>query len=1048
MECGLVEINIAVLQALCVAFIVCINDIAPKISSSFTIASSSHAGAVRVGRRGKRRKRQKRHSHCSASSAVADASCAPTRPTSVHSDSEMLRRLSSLGPRSEAWRMQWCMRTCVSVAACCFIFFFVPTRKVLLHYTDPSFTVFVAALVKDVTLGATMMNIWACVLGSLIATVTAQIIYCIFVQLFESPDVYPISLLLVLLFMTVFAMQYMELQLMGKRLGVSLLALNLISWPEFPDIPINIWRLYLSVVIGCACGVVGCLLPWPVRLAGVEVRERLKYCCNTLCDLLKEEVLAWVFEPLKAQTIEALWVSQAYPADSAVHPCRALTIPAPGMKLIDVKAPWQAPISPAQRRWRRVRTVFRACWAFKRASLYGIGWLAGRQVFGLKDRHARAEMLTFLHEQLDTLLRRNQEARFESPSRDKAIRVFTRYINLLRALLQALRQLEHQVNRMDDDHLSSITFIEFFKDPDFRSAIHRYITAITNAVQYLFVLICEECSALKDVAESIVIMTEARETLNKVYFVVRKRCVLNHGMRIKAETKASLPAPAASGPFKVDVSFTLNTVLFLLDTVCDNILHFHSPDEISEMQLQMCCAAGRLVVMDNTWENRIHSCQALFRDLFPSQVPAYFMRYSPVKKRYELCITPAIRHRAMNATVVALAMTLAAIYGILAARKQPALASFTIAYLAGFPVSGMNIITCINRAAGTVLACIYVIFVVLLYGTIPDWAYAWRALLLSFATVAFQIPATYVRSFPLPSYGGVVAAFTAALLLFSNDPTVDQSIHRILDTFVGVGIFMTIELFFFAQSSESVLLTDIGNLLRGVQRQFLDFHTIFKSLRKYSFVEEDIVISTQTTAVEFDQLGAMLNRQRDLMPFYKSEPRLFSAPSLPDRLLQQLLTHEYQAMAAMQIMRFVLDKVRLQSCRQLSAASDPRMSFPAPEPVGRLRSQDLLVYYSSIVQAPLTPVRSDSDIEMAHSVDGSTRGSLIANVMPEFEAYFLPLQAHFISIEELVSATVGYLGAALSMLRATGRGSVHSSEYSSYLSNEGECISIAFHSYH
>ena len=71
-------------------------------------------------------------------------------------------------------------------------------------------------------------------------------------------------------------------------------------------------------------------------------------------------------------------------------------------------------------------------------------------------------------------------------------------------------------------------------------------------------------------------------------------------------------------------------------------------------------------------------------------------------------MTKLIQQRLSTSLKVAAAMTLAGLYGIENHRLQPSLAALTIAFLAGGAVSGINVMTCINRAAGMFLLCFFV----------------------------------------------------------------------------------------------------------------------------------------------------------------------------------------------------------------------------------------------------------------------------------------------------------------------------------------------------
>eukprot|EP01033_Poteriospumella_lacustris_P015917 gene15918-11390_t len=155
-------------------------------------------------------------------------------------------------------------------------------------------------------------------------------------------------------------------------------------------------------------------------------------------------------------------------------------------------------------------------------------------------------------------------------------------------------------------------------------------------------------------------------------------------------------------------------------------------------------------------------------------------------------------------------MTMTGAFGIYAV-----MTSFTIAYLAGGSVSGVNIMACLNRAAGTVIACVYAVTVVY----VMELSSMQRApvvvprLFVACAIVGFQYPATYIRSFPLYSCTGTCAGFTVALLLIEyfdqSEFTVTIAMNRIIDTFITVFIYL-----------EATLLAILTKVVAGIDQRF------------------------------------------------------------------------------------------------------------------------------------------------------------------------------------------------------------------------------------
>jgi hypothetical protein len=73
----------------------------------------------------------------------------------------------------------------------------------------------------------------------------------------------------------------------------------------------------------------------------------------------------------------------------------------------------------------------------------------------------------------------------------------------------------------------------------------------------------------------------------------------------------------------------------------------------------------------------------------------------------------------------------------------------------------------------------------------------------------FQLPSTYIRTFPLYGYAGTVAGFTSAILLLCKRPVVSVAIQRIIDTYIGVVIYTSIEFAVCAISTEEEILNSI-----------------------------------------------------------------------------------------------------------------------------------------------------------------------------------------------------------------------------------------------
>lgn len=416
--------------------------------------------------------------------------------------------------------------------------------------------------------------------------------------------------------------------------------------------------------------------------------------------------------------------------------------------------------------------------------------------------------------------------------------------------------------------------------------------------------------------------------------------------------------------------------------------------------------------------------------------------------------TPVIFERCKSAFTVALAMTLAGAFGVYAQRPQPPLASFTIAYLAGGSVSGINILTCINRAAGTVVACVFTILVVYLRNS-PALAHSTvgQDFIVGFAIVIFQLPSTYVRSFPLYSYSGTVAGFTAALLLINQEElSTEVAVTRIVDTYVGVFIYLLVELTMFAQMSESTLINTMRRTIEGIDQRFNRFYSHLvtgthhhqlpsspnaaansgsrasRSAKTNSRTQRTNPFGDPVKTLELESMQILLQRQRELLPFYKSEPRLFTAPALPDSLLQEALHWQEQVVMALKTMLWVVqscdDHVLLErEARFAKLAVDIRQHLQQHH---LIRTNDKDVHFRPLsrkrslhIVHPL-PSRSSAASASVPSRPTSTPVGAAAGVqphpsstLPDYEAILLPLEDQYREVELYVSQALSYVVLAL-----------------------------------
>eukprot|EP01035_Chromulina_nebulosa_P034052 gene34052-45646_t len=255
---------------------------------------------------------------------------------------------------------------------------------------------------------------------------------------------------------------------------------------------------------------------------------------------------------------------------------------------------------------------------------------------------------------------------------------------------------------------------------------------------------------------------------------------------------------------------------------------------------------------------------------------------------------------------LAVSVTIAGVFGVYVQRPQPALAAFTISYLTGVPAAGASIVTCMNRSFGTVVASVYCILVEFV---IRSWeSNAAKNIFILFAVAIFQLPAAYVRTFPISGYAGTVAGFTVPILLLSSDAGMQRAVDRIIDTYVGVAIYLLVELSCNARFTESILLENVGAAFEGFTDLFRQF---FNNLD--SFLDNDSddnralnYTPNRPPVSSFSSLRGMIEQQRTMIMFSAAEPSVFRPPPFPRQFYEEIVARQEEALRNLQIMSWAV----------------------------------------------------------------------------------------------------------------------------------------------
>eukprot|EP01032_Pedospumella_encystans_P018821 gene18821-21416_t len=202
--------------------------------------------------------------------------------------------LWNLFSRSEQWRLEWGCRNCISVAFVTFLYLYSPTKHHLTRYgtASTSFAAVVTAFTKDVTIGATLTNGWSCLLGAFIATILSWI-YFVIVRTYYLDSV-PLLVTLICICIATFVLQYWEMVPITKKFAVGMIPIYLVNYRNEHNPSFFIWGLFLGTVIGCGCALVGCVFPFPVRLASTELRERIEYYSVAMTSLMQDLTHCWL----------------------------------------------------------------------------------------------------------------------------------------------------------------------------------------------------------------------------------------------------------------------------------------------------------------------------------------------------------------------------------------------------------------------------------------------------------------------------------------------------------------------------------------------------------------------------------------------------------------------------------------------------------------------------------------------------------------------------------------------------------------------------------
>jgi hypothetical protein len=173
--------------------------------------------------------------------------------------------------------LSWCLRSSYTIAIITFLSLYDPTQAFFgfngYNSKALGFASFVCVVVKDSNLGATIINAWAGIAGTLLSSVLCWCVAKAFGDSFH--NIYGLCVMIILSFI----FQYIEFHPLGKKLAISIVALTFLTDSNSaPDLKL-IWIFLSEVLFGCAIAILGNLIPWR-RTAASEVEEMISLSAN------------------------------------------------------------------------------------------------------------------------------------------------------------------------------------------------------------------------------------------------------------------------------------------------------------------------------------------------------------------------------------------------------------------------------------------------------------------------------------------------------------------------------------------------------------------------------------------------------------------------------------------------------------------------------------------------------------------------------------------------------------------------------------------------
>ena len=459
-----------------------------------------------------------------------------------------------------------------------------------------------------------------------------------------------------------------------------------------------------------------------------------------------------------------------------------------------------------------------------------------------RSLETRIELIKYANENMAIIKRRVKESRY-FPSEVHHNQVVEQQVKLLDELLLIIDLIEAKKADMRMHPDTYPVYVAFQNEDGFRQAVTKTVDQLGGALTALFdgdAKVFEFSKRLKDSLEELIReYTKAREL---IYW-----------------------SPNSTVHLTNDVLLNMNSILFLLDT-----------------------AANRVIAAIETppREPKKISVFSVLQDVYFFFTVNAYLPQLKVWDSGEKTLTLACKRRLRQCLSLGLSMVIAGIYGFYGDRVPVSVAAFTIAFLMGDDVAGASVLNSLNRATGTVFGAVYTAIVLLIAES--KYVQPQRGLFIGIATVISQIPAVYVRTFPIYGYVGTVVAFTIPILLLQTSISTQIAFNRIIDTYVGAAIFLMFEYLLAPQISDDILLQKMDKVFDGIKDHFYTFLKEFKSDFKAFVIDPSLLLD--------------IKGSRTVILYSSHEISLFRPPPFEAGMVEEVMAYQEAAHSSLQVM--------------------------------------------------------------------------------------------------------------------------------------------------